>query len=220
MSQHARSKWRSTTREATWSRAILDALVASGKDIERLTPRRSSLVDEFHTGGRQATVDLAEQVDFRPGMHITRHRLRDWRAVALYRGGARLTVTGIDLTEDYVRTAGSWRNGSALRGASPIDSPARWPFPSRASAFDGAYMMHVGMNMARKSDALRRSAPRPNVADTCLPIYDMMRTGGRRPALPVHWAATLETSFVASVDGISSSTRCRRIRGRPRTQPP
>ena len=44
--------------------AILDALVASGKDLERLTPDDLSPVDEFHTGGRQATIDFAAQIDF------------------------------------------------------------------------------------------------------------------------------------------------------------
>src|SRR5437667_12471148 len=40
--------------------AILTALKAAGKDIERLTPDDLAPVDEFHSGGRNATVRLAQ----------------------------------------------------------------------------------------------------------------------------------------------------------------
>jgi hypothetical protein len=42
--------------------AIFDALEASGKDIDRLAPDDLAAVDEFHIGGRQATVDFATQL--------------------------------------------------------------------------------------------------------------------------------------------------------------
>jgi hypothetical protein len=41
-------------------RTILDALAASGKDPDRLAPADLAPVDEFHIGGRQATIDLAD----------------------------------------------------------------------------------------------------------------------------------------------------------------
>ena len=40
--------------------AILAGLKAAGKDIERLTPDDLAPVDEFHSGGRNATVRLAQ----------------------------------------------------------------------------------------------------------------------------------------------------------------
>src|SRR5262249_57928615 len=39
---------------------ILAALKAAGKDIEHLTPDDLAPVDEFHSGGRNATVRLAQ----------------------------------------------------------------------------------------------------------------------------------------------------------------
>jgi SAM-dependent methyltransferase len=50
--------------------AIVDALAASGKTIERLTPSDLSPVDEFHTGGRLATIELATQAGFKPGIRV------------------------------------------------------------------------------------------------------------------------------------------------------
>jgi len=51
-------------------RTILDALSAAGKDLDRLNPSDLAPVDEFHIGGRQATIDFAEQLDARPGMRL------------------------------------------------------------------------------------------------------------------------------------------------------
>ena len=39
---------------------ILAALTAAGKDIEHLTPDDLAPVDEFHSGGRNATMRLAQ----------------------------------------------------------------------------------------------------------------------------------------------------------------
>src|SRR5258708_28564405 len=40
--------------------AILAALQAAGKDVDHLTPDDLAPVDEFHSGGRNATVRLAQ----------------------------------------------------------------------------------------------------------------------------------------------------------------
>ncbi len=50
---------------STLDQAISDALVASGVDPDRLTPTDLAPVDEFHIGGRQATIEFAEQLGSR-----------------------------------------------------------------------------------------------------------------------------------------------------------
>src|SRR5947207_7923149 len=50
--------------------AILEALKAAGKDLDRLALSDLAPVDEFHIGGRQATADLAAQVEFGAGLHL------------------------------------------------------------------------------------------------------------------------------------------------------
>ena len=48
--------------------AILDALSATGKDIDRLVPADLAAVDEFHIRGREATLELAARADIEAGM--------------------------------------------------------------------------------------------------------------------------------------------------------
>ena len=61
-------------------------------------------------------------------------------------------VTGIDLTEEYVRVGRQrWRArpGSADQVSYRQGSALALPFGPRT--FDGAYMLHVGMNIADKA---------------------------------------------------------------------
>lgn len=177
--------------------AILDALTASGKDIEHLEPRDLSPVDEFHTGGRQATVDLAEQLKVTPGMHLLDIGCGiggPSRFFAVERG---CRVTGIDLTEDYVTTAAALAKRVGLDRRIAYRQASALALPFDAHTFDGATMMHVGMNIEDKP-ALFREVHRVLKPRGFFAIYDIMRTGDGALAYPVHWAANAETSFVVS----------------------
>ena len=50
-------------RHSTLEQAIVDALTASGVHTNRLSPADLAPVDEFHIGGRQATIEFAEQLE-------------------------------------------------------------------------------------------------------------------------------------------------------------
>jgi 2-polyprenyl-3-methyl-5-hydroxy-6-metoxy-1,4-benzoquinol methylase len=97
----------------TLEETIFSALAASGKDLDHLAPADLAPVDEFHTGGREATIDFAAEMAIEPGL-----RLLD---VGSGLGGASryfahehgCQVTGIDLTEEYVRAAEAFAKAAA-----------------------------------------------------------------------------------------------------------
>ena len=68
-----------------------------------------------------------------------------------------------------------------------------------ADTFDGAYMLHVGMNIDDKHQ-LCAEVHRVLRPGACFGIYDVMRTGVGELAYPVPWAATPETSALHSLD--------------------
>jgi ubiquinone/menaquinone biosynthesis C-methylase UbiE len=179
-------------------RAILDALIASGKDIERLAPDDLALVDEFHTGGRQATVELAAQAGFKPAMHVIDIGCGIGGPSRYFAEAQGCRVTGIDLTEDYVRTADALAKRLGLSGRVAYRQASALALPFEAGTFDGAYMMHVGMNIEHKG-TLFAEVRRVLKPGSPLAIYDMMRTAEGELRFPMHWAATSETSFVDSV---------------------
>ena len=86
-------------------RAIFEALSSAGKDLDRLEPADLAPVDEFHIGGRQATTDFADRLDFGPGLHLLDIGSGLGGASRYFAQERQCRVTGIDLTAEYVRTA-------------------------------------------------------------------------------------------------------------------
>lgn len=180
-------------------RTILETLRASGKDIERLTTSDLAPVDELHIGGRQATIDLASQLEITPDMHILDVGCGLGGAARFFAETRGCSVTGIDLTADYIRAAEtltrwvrlshrvSFRHGSALA------------LPFAPATFDGAYMMHVGMNVADKP-RLFAEVRRVLRTGGVFAIYDVMLVGGGQLTFPLPCAATPETSFVVNTE--------------------
>jgi SAM-dependent methyltransferase len=178
--------------------AILDALLVAGKDPSRLGHADLAPVDEFHIGGRQATIELAQQLPFGPGFHLLDIGCGLGGASRYFAQERGCKVTGIDLTEDYVRVAGllAARVGLGDRISYRLGSALALPFA--AQSFDGAYMLHVGMNIRDKA-ALFAEVRRVMKLDGTFAIYDVMReTESEELAFPVPWALRPDISFVDS----------------------
>jgi ubiquinone/menaquinone biosynthesis C-methylase UbiE len=175
--------------------AILDAAAAAGKDTNHLKFDDLAAADEFHIGGRLATVELAHQLDLRSGMHLLDIGSGLGGAARYFAAEHKCQVTGIDLTEEYVVTANAlarrvgladyvtYRQGSALA----------LPFPP--ASFDGAYMLHVGMNIEDKA-ALFAGVRKALKRGAIFGIYDVMQIAPGKLSFPVPWASAAATSFV------------------------
>ena len=182
-------------RHGSLEQALIAALAAMGKDPARLEPTDLMGADEFHIGGAQATHDLAAQLALTPAMHLL--------DLGSGLGGPARTlattfncqVTGIDLSDEYVAVATSLtrRMGLADRVAFHHGSATALPFGD--AAFDGATLLHVGMNIADKR-GLCAGVHRVLRPGGFFAIYDVMRTGPGALDFPVPWSGSAETSHV------------------------
>ena len=179
-------------------RTILDALAASGKDVERLAPADLAPVDEFHIGGRQATIEFAGQLGLRRGMRLLDIGSGIGGPARYFAHEHGCDVTGIDLTEEYVRVAGALARRVGLSEGVSFRQCSALSLPFDANTFDGAYMLHVGMNISDKA-ALCAEIRRVLKPGGAFGIYDVMRTNDGELKFPVPWAARPDTSFVADV---------------------
>lgn len=178
--------------------AIFGALSASGKDLSKLTPADLAPIDEFHIGGRQATADLATQVQFASGSHLLDIGSGLGGASRYFAHEYKCRVTGIDLTEEYVRVAEALSRCVGLEKQVSYIHGSALAVPSAPHSFDGAYMLHVGMNVPDK-EGLFAEVHRVLKPSGVFAIYDVMRTEKAGDlAFPVPWASSPDTSFVES----------------------
>lgn len=178
-------------------RTILAALAASGRDIDQLTLADLAPVDEFHIGGRQATIEFAERMGLTPGLNLLDVGSGLGGASRYFASERGCRISGIDLTDEYVRVAEAMARRVGLESRVAYRQGSALALPFEAGTFDGAYMLHVGMNIPDKARLFAeiRRVLRPGGV---IGIYDVMREGDGDLTFPLPWASNAGTSFVES----------------------
>jgi SAM-dependent methyltransferase len=175
---------------------IRAGIVGSGKATDTVTVDDLAPVDEFHIGGRRASEEFLDQLGLSAQMHVL--------DVGCGLGGAARFVasrygsrgTGIDLTTEYVETGNALCKWVGLDQRISLHQGSALSMPFAETSFDGAYMLHVGMNIEDKEN-LAFEVARLLRARSFFGIYDVMRTGPGDLAYPVPWATTGDLNAVA-----------------------
>ena len=174
---------------------IREGLRVAGADPDRPHPDALKPVDEFHTGGIEATAALLDPLGITP-----RTRVLDIgsgiggtaRHIAT-RYGAR--VTGIDLTPAFVETANALSAMCGLGGQTGFHVASAYELPVESHSVDLATMMHVGMNLEDKVSLFREVA-RVLAPGGRFALFDIMSRSGEPHDFPVPWATSADHSFV------------------------
>jgi SAM-dependent methyltransferase len=175
--------------------AILDALVKSGKDIEKLVAADLSGADEFHLGWHAATIELAKDLRLSSSMHLLDVGSGIGGPARTFADAFGCRVTGVDLTEEFVEAANDLTRRCGLSGRVSFRHASALALPFDDACFDAATLVHVGMNIEDKAGLFAevRRALKP---DARFGVYDIMRMAEEEIPYPMPWAATPETSFV------------------------
>ena len=177
--------------------AILSAVVREGKDPEKLSAADLVAVDEFHVGGIESTQELAKHMELRAGMRLLDVGSGIGGPARYFAAQHGCRVTGIDLTEEFVQVARKLTARTKLDAAVEFRQGSALELPFDAESFDGAYMIHVGMNIADKA-GIFREVRRVLKAGGLFTVFDILRAGNGAMLFPVPWAPSEETSFVAT----------------------
>ena len=185
---------------AYWERehlaeSIIDALVATGKDLDALTIDDLVLVDQFHGGGKAATVRLARVAGAGAGMRVL-------DVGGGFGGPARTLaveygcrVTAVDLTASFVRAAKMLTGRLRLddRVSHHVGNALELPFAD--GAFDMVWTQNSGMNIADK-EQLYAGFHRVLRSGGRLAIQEPMAGAIQPVVFPVMWARDATTSFL------------------------
>lgn len=175
--------------------AILQALHNAGIPEDKVTRKDLAAIDEFHVRGQEVSRELAIAAGIQPGM-----RLLDAgcglggasRMLADEFGG---NVTGIDITEDYIRTA---KRLSVLTGLEHITSFVHGSvlsLPFTDNSFDVVWTQHVQMNIADKK-TFYAEINRVLINGGRLVYYDILSHDHLPIQFPVPWASDESISFL------------------------
>jgi len=181
--------------------AILQALTATGKDIDRLVPADLAPVDEFHIRGREATLELAGRASIEAGMRVLDVGCGIGGSARLLAAEHDCHVSGIDLTREYIEVATTLaeRTGLAQRVAFHHGSATELPF--EPGSFDIVWTEHVQMNIADKATFYGEIA-RVLKPGGHLLFHDIFSSDGSEPWYPVPWAGDASISFLAQADTV------------------
>jgi SAM-dependent methyltransferase len=177
---------------------ILQAVAASGKDPEQLTARDLWPVDEFHVRGIESTEELAAQMELRPELRLLDVGCGIGGPARYFASEQGCEVTGIDLTEEFVRTAIGLTRRCKLEQLAQFRQTSALDLPFEPASFDRAYLIHVGMNIADKA-GLCRQVHRVLKPGGIFAIFDIMRLGDGAMRYPVPWAPDSQADHVAEV---------------------
>ena len=185
---------------------ILAGLRRAGKDPDNITYVDLAPVDQFHTRGKDATLELAQMAGLKAGQRVTDvgGGLGGSARVLAAEHGCQVMV--LDLTEEYCRVGEmlTARTGLADRVTFQVGSALDMPFED--GSFDVAWTQHSGMNIPDK-ERLYAEIARVLRPGGRLALHEIV-AGEKQPIVfPVPWATTQEMSFLRPVEEMRSLIR-------------
>lgn len=178
---------------------IKEGLSALGKTPATVTVEDLSPVDEFHIGGRQATGDFLDQLRLRTDDHVLDIGCGIGGAARFAATRYGSTVTGVDLTGEYIETGNTLCSWVGLSNQVTLLHESAVDMPFEDGSFEAAYMLHVGMNIKHKT-ALAKEINRVLKPGGYLGIFDVMQVGEGGLDFPLPWSSLPETSAVGTPD--------------------
>lgn len=178
---------------------IYEGLEKKGVDINNLKPEDLSPVDEFHIGGRTATIHAVGKMSLGPNDHVLDVGCGIGGAARFIASEKGCRVTGIDLTPEFISTANILSTLTGLAGRVKFDIASALDMPFERHSFDAAISFHVAMNISQRTE-LYKEIFRVLKPGAMLCIYDVMKNNDDDLDFPLPWAATRETSFLTTLD--------------------
>lgn len=175
------------------------ALAAAGFDAKRPRPEDLEPLDQFHSRGLDATVELAQALQLDAStrvLDIGSGLGGPSRYLAATYG---CTVQGIDLSPSFVDAANFLAQETGLTERVTYQCADALALPFGADAFDVAWTQHVAMNIADRA-ALYREAFRVLRAGGRFAIFDVVAASDAPLHYPVPWARGPDTSFLVTAE--------------------
>jgi SAM-dependent methyltransferase len=175
---------------------IRSALAATAPEEQTLTVAQLAPLDQFHTRGIQATVELAAAAGLEPSSRVLDVGCGIGGPARYLAATFGCAVTGVDLSEDFVEAATylTARCGLSERVRFRVGDALQ--LPCEDGAFDAVFLQHVAMNVEGRA-ALYAEVRRVLSPGGRFVTYDLVLRDGE-VLYPAPWARDASTSFLLS----------------------
>ena len=183
---------------------LIEALDAAGFSEGTVSVQDLAPLDQFHTRGLAATVDLARAADIAAGnvvLDVGSGLGGPSRYLAATYG---CSVQGIDLSPAFVEAADYLAGRAGLADKVFYRAGDALALPFADESFDVTWTQHVAMNIADR-DRLYAEIRRVLRPGGKLAAYDIVAGSGEALHFPVPWSRVPETSFVMPPDAMRST---------------
>jgi ubiquinone/menaquinone biosynthesis C-methylase UbiE len=183
-------------RAAGLKERIRSALAALGPEDQILTPEQLSSLDQFHTRGLAATVDLARLCGIQKDMSVLDVGSGVGGPARFLAATFGCKVSGVDLSEAFVEAARYLTERTGQTGRVGFQTASALDLPFERDSFEVVLLQHVAMNIADRA-TLYREIRRVLKAGRRFATFDVVSDAGE-PHYPVPWARHPSMSFLLS----------------------
>jgi len=170
-------------------------LAGAGKNLDALTVDDLAPADQFHGGGKPATLRLARAAGLAPGTSVLDVGGGLGGPARVLAAEFGCTVTVVDLTPSYVEAARMLTARVGLEDQVRHEVADALDLPFDDESFAVVWTQNSGMNIADKA-ALYASLRRVLRTGGTLAQQEPVAGSGGSPALPLMWADEASSSFL------------------------
>jgi len=175
------------------------ALIAAGHDLDHLQPADLGLLEDFHTMGRLATIQLVELAGIKSEDEVLDAGSGIGGTARFIADSYRCRVSAVDLTEEYCETARWLDRLVGLDDLISVRHADVTELPFAEASFQVVVSQHVQMNVADKS-RLYQEARRVLATGGRLAMWDLTAGTAGELDYPLPWADQPELSHLATTE--------------------
>lgn len=175
--------------------AILLALRAAGKDLDRLTSDDLAPVDQFHIGGGDSTRELMRLACLQPRMKVLDIGGGIGGPARMLAAEIDCEVNVLDLSDEYCRAGAMLTERIGLNSRVTFTQGDALDMPFPPESFDAGWTQHSSMNIEDK-EALYASIHRVLRPGARLALHEIMAGPAQPIHFPVPWAGGPQISFL------------------------
>jgi ubiquinone/menaquinone biosynthesis C-methylase UbiE len=174
------------------------ALAGTAPHDNPLTPQQLAALDQFHTRGAEATIELGKLSGITAATSVLDVGSGIGGPARLLAEAYGCRVAGVDLSPSFVDAARYLTDRTGQSGQVSFQTASALDLPFDDGHFDIALLQHVAMNIPDRA-LLYREIRRVLKAGGRFATFDVVMADGE-PHYPVPWARTPQTSFLLSAE--------------------